>query len=42
MSGLFRAIIVSEARTWLETPYRHQASVRGVGADCLPNRGRDR
>ena len=26
---------MSEARTWLETPYRHQASVRGVGADCL-------
>ena len=35
MSGLSRAALVSEARTWLETPYRHQASVRGVGADCL-------
>ncbi|KQY70155.1 MULTISPECIES: NlpC/P60 family protein [unclassified Brevundimonas] len=23
------------ARTWLGTPYRHQASVRGEGADCL-------
>ena len=27
--------IVAVARTWLGTPYRHQASVRGVGADCL-------
>jgi len=26
---------VAVARTWLGTPYRHQASVRGVGADCL-------
>ena len=23
------------ARAWIGTPYRHQASVRGVGADCL-------
>lgn len=23
------------ARSWLGTPYRHQASVKGVGADCL-------
>ena len=26
---------VEAARGWLGTPYRHQASVRGVGADCL-------
>lgn len=26
---------VEEARRWLGTPYRHQASMRGVGADCL-------
>jgi NlpC/P60 family putative phage cell wall peptidase len=26
---------VQVARTWLGTPYRHQASERGVGADCL-------
>lgn len=25
----------SIARAWLGTPYRHQASVRGEGADCL-------
>jgi NlpC/P60 family putative phage cell wall peptidase len=30
-----RADIVSEARRWIGTPYRHQASVRGAGADCL-------
>lgn len=28
-----RAVI--EARAWLGTPYRHQASCRGGGADCL-------
>ena len=26
---------VAEARRWLGTPYRHQASLRGAGADCL-------
>lgn len=27
--------IVRAARGWIGTPYHHQASVRGVGADCL-------
>lgn len=27
--------IVQEARRWIGTPYRHQASIRGVGCDCL-------
>ncbi|WP_170564537.1 NlpC/P60 family protein [Ruegeria atlantica] len=27
--------IVTEARRWLGTPYVHQASVQGAGADCL-------
>ncbi len=27
--------IIDEAHRWLGTPYRHQASVCGVGADCL-------
>ena len=27
--------IVQSAREWIGTPYRHQASVRGAGADCL-------
>jgi NlpC/P60 family putative phage cell wall peptidase len=26
---------VAEARGWLGTPYLHQASFKGVGADCL-------
>ena len=30
-----RAAIVAEALTWLGTPYRHQASLKGVGCDCL-------
>ena len=30
-----REDIVSAARRWLNTPYRHQASCRGAGADCL-------
>jgi len=27
--------IVSVARLWIGTPYRHQASQRGAGTDCL-------
>lgn len=30
-----RRAVVEAARGWLGTPYRHQASVRGEGADCL-------
>ena len=26
---------VAAARSWVGTPYHHQASVRGIGADCL-------
>lgn len=29
------AVVVAAARRWLGTPYRHQASTRGEGADCL-------
>jgi NlpC/P60 family putative phage cell wall peptidase len=32
---VMRAQIVSAARDWLGTPYHHQASLRGVGCDCL-------
>jgi NlpC/P60 family putative phage cell wall peptidase len=32
---LVRAAIVAEARSWIGTPYRHQASLKGVGCDCL-------
>lgn len=27
--------IVTLARSWIGTPYRHQASCKGAGADCL-------
>ena len=30
-----RADIVAVARSWIGTPYRHQASLKGVGCDCL-------
>jgi NlpC/P60 family putative phage cell wall peptidase len=30
-----RSAIVAEARSWIGTPYHHQASVKGVGCDCL-------
>jgi NlpC/P60 family putative phage cell wall peptidase len=29
------AMIVAETRSWIGTPYRHQASLKGVGCDCL-------
>ena len=30
-----REDVLHIARDWLDTPYQHQASVRGVGCDCL-------
>ena len=30
-----RAAIVTAAREWLGTPYRHQAATLGAGCDCL-------
>ena len=32
---LVRDDIVAETRRWIGTPYRHQASVKGAGCDCL-------
>jgi NlpC/P60 family putative phage cell wall peptidase len=32
---VIRADIVSCARSWIGTPYHDQASVKGVGVDCL-------
>jgi len=29
------SLIVAETRSWIGTPYRHQASLKGVGCDCL-------
>ena len=34
-SMAFRNQVVSEARKWIGTPYRHQATLRGSGCDCL-------
>lgn len=30
-----RQAILAEAREWIGTPYRHQASAKGAGCDCL-------
>jgi NlpC/P60 family putative phage cell wall peptidase len=30
-----RAEIVAAARSWIGTPYRHQAGCKGAGCDCL-------
>ena len=30
-----RGDVVAAARRWIGTPYVHQASLKGVGADCL-------
>lgn len=27
--------VIAEARTWVGTPFRHQARVKGLGADCV-------
>lgn len=35
MSAEQGSCVVAAARAWIGTPYHHQASVRGVGADCL-------
>ena len=29
-----RAAVVAEARTWIKTPWRHMAAVKGAGVDC--------
>ena len=29
------ALVIATARSWLGTPYHDQASLRGVGCDCL-------
>jgi NlpC/P60 family putative phage cell wall peptidase len=32
---LSRADVVRAARRWIGTPYHHQASLKGVGTDCI-------
>jgi NlpC/P60 family putative phage cell wall peptidase len=34
-ANVSRTAIVAEARSWIGTPYRHQASLKGAGCDCL-------
>jgi cell wall-associated NlpC family hydrolase len=29
-----RAAVVAEARTWIKTPWRHMADIKGAGVDC--------
>lgn len=29
-----RDLVITEARTWIGTPYHHEARVKGAGADC--------
>jgi NlpC/P60 family putative phage cell wall peptidase len=28
-------LVIEEAKSWIGTPYRHQASLKSVGCDCL-------
>jgi NlpC/P60 family putative phage cell wall peptidase len=35
MAAVSGAEVVAEARAWIGTPYLHQASCKGAGADCL-------
>ncbi len=35
MSSADPAVVIAAAREWLGTPYHDQASLRGVGTDCL-------
>ena len=30
-----REAVIAEARSWLGTPWHHQASLKGVGCDCI-------
>ncbi len=34
-AALSRGAILQEARSWIGTPYQHQASAKGAGCDCL-------
>jgi NlpC/P60 family putative phage cell wall peptidase len=35
MNIITRSAVAAEARAWIGTPYRHQASLKGIGCDCL-------
>lgn len=34
MTPATRVQVIAEARTWLETPWQHQACLKGVACDC--------
>ena len=34
-AGDFRRLVVTEAASWLRTPYHHMGRVKGGGVDCL-------
>lgn len=33
--GTFNQYVVEMARTWIGTPYHHQAAKKGIGCDCI-------
>lgn len=35
MSQEQRAAVVTEAMTWLDTPFHHHARIKGAGVDCV-------
>jgi NlpC/P60 family putative phage cell wall peptidase len=35
ITPITRSLIVAETHTWVGTPYQHQASLKGIGCDCL-------
>ncbi|MEI6573834.1 MAG: NlpC/P60 family protein [Alphaproteobacteria bacterium] len=35
MDEQFRLRVITEARSWIGTPYHHAASRKGIGCDCL-------
>lgn len=35
MKTVTRAVLLVEARTWLNTPYRHQGRIKGDAVDCI-------
>ncbi len=35
MTAFTRAALIAEARTWIGTPWHHQAAVKGAGCDCI-------
>lgn len=34
-AGPLDELVAAEARTWVGTPFRHRASVKGTGCDCV-------